>query len=123
MKKYTIGLITGALLAVSAMMFIGATNQNKNLGDITVNSIGVVNNDGKPVAVLTASENGGMLGISNNDGKPVAGINADEDGGNFWIYNKHNKQVVALQSNKNLDGAIGLYDRYGDLGWGETGKQ
>ena len=24
MKKYTIGLITGALLAVSAMMFIGA---------------------------------------------------------------------------------------------------
>jgi len=39
------------------------------------------------------------------------------------IYNKHNKQVVALQSNKNLDGAIGLYDRYGDLGWGETGKQ
>ena len=29
MKKYTIGLITGALLAVSAMMFMGA--QNKNL--------------------------------------------------------------------------------------------
>ena len=26
MKKYTIGLITGALLAVSAMMFIGAQN-------------------------------------------------------------------------------------------------
>ena len=39
MKKYTIGLITGALLAVSAMMFMGA--QNKNLGDITVNSITV----------------------------------------------------------------------------------
>jgi antitoxin component YwqK of YwqJK toxin-antitoxin module len=29
MKKYTIGLITGALLAVSVMMFMGA--QNKNL--------------------------------------------------------------------------------------------
>ena len=29
MKKYTIGLITGALLAISAMMFMGA--QNKNL--------------------------------------------------------------------------------------------
>ena len=26
MKKYTIGLITGALLAVSAMMFMGAQN-------------------------------------------------------------------------------------------------
>ena len=31
MKKYTIGLITGALLAISVMMFMGA--QNKNLGD------------------------------------------------------------------------------------------
>ena len=123
MKKYTIGLITGALLAVSAMMFIGATNQNKNLGDITVNSIGVVNNDGKPVAILTASENGGMLGIYNNDGKTVAVLTAEENGGSLEIYNKHNKQVVALQSNKNLDGAIGLYDRYGDHGWSRSGKQ
>ena len=40
MKRYTIGLITGALLAISAMMFIGA--QNKNLGDITVNSIKIL---------------------------------------------------------------------------------
>jgi len=31
MKQYTIGLITGALLAVSAMMFMEA--QNKNLGN------------------------------------------------------------------------------------------
>ena len=64
-----------------------------------------------------------MLGIYNNDGKTVAVLTAEENGGSLEIYNKHNKQVVALQSNKNLDGAIGLYDRYGDLGWGETGKQ
>jgi len=32
MKRYTIGLITGALLTASAFMFMGA--QNKNLGDI-----------------------------------------------------------------------------------------
>jgi|TARA_B100002003_G_scaffold215120_1_gene213763 hypothetical protein len=30
MKKYTIGLITGALLAVSAMMFMGATQSNRD---------------------------------------------------------------------------------------------
>jgi len=37
MKNYTIGLITGALLGISAMMFMGA--QNKNLGDITADAI------------------------------------------------------------------------------------
>ena len=31
MKKYTIGLITGTLLALSAMMFMGAQNNNGNL--------------------------------------------------------------------------------------------
>jgi len=56
MKKYTIGLITGALLAVSAMMFMGA--QNKNLGDITVNSK-TVKDDG----------DGGFIKTYNADGE------------------------------------------------------
>jgi hypothetical protein len=34
MKKYTIGLITGALLAVSAMMFMGAKNALYNIDDV-----------------------------------------------------------------------------------------
>ena len=143
MRKYTIGLITGALLAVSAMMFMGS--QKKNMGHIVVNSIYVANEDGNTVAKLFAGEEGGFLRIYNNDGNTVAalaageyggileiynndeklaaGITADENGGNLEIYNKHKKQVATLQSNKNNDGAIGLYDRYGDLGWGETGKQ
>ena len=32
MKKYTIGLITGALLAVSAMMFMGANTIDNQVG-------------------------------------------------------------------------------------------
>ena len=104
-------------------MFIGATNQNKNLGHITVNSIEVVNNDGKTVVFLIADENGGRLDISNNDSKPVAVLNADENGGVLNIYNKHEKQVVSLQSNKNLDGGIYLFDRYGEFGWDKSGKQ
>ena len=171
MKQYAIGLISGALLSISAMMFIGATNQNKNLGDITVNSIRVVNHDGEVVgrfgadesggwlaiynndskiaALLLAGENGGWLAffnndgkavggfgadesaderggwlaIYNNDGKTVAGLSAGEDGGSLNIYNKHEKKVATLQSNKNLDGAIYLFDRYGEIGWAKTGKQ
>ena len=34
MKKYTIGLITGALLAISAMMFMGAQYTNYDIDDV-----------------------------------------------------------------------------------------
>ena len=112
MKKYTIGLITGALLAVSAMMFIGA--QNKNLGDITVNSITVkddgnggfiktLNADGKETAYLGTAEGGGALLIHNMDGELIAGFGASPDNGK--------------------DGAAILFDRYGDIGWTASGKK
>ena len=160
-------VIIGVLATVLIIVSMGATNQDENLGDIVVNSIEVVNengktaamlivtesggnlgifnndgktaailnaaepggdlrifnNDGKPAAGLIATESGGNLGIFNNDGKPAAGLNADEYGGNLRIFNKHEKKVATLQANKNSDGAIGLYDRYGDLGWAESGKQ
>ena len=48
MKRYTIGLITGILLTASAFMFMGA--QNKNLGDVVVNSITVNDSDGNTSA-------------------------------------------------------------------------
>ena len=138
-------VLIGVLCTTLVFVIIGAKSQDKNLGDITVNSIEVVNNDGKVVvglssdedggtlmlynndgtsaAGLIAAEDGGGLGIFNNDGKLVAGLNAAENGGLLDIYNKHEKRVATLQANKNSDGLIGLYDRYGDFGWGESGKQ
>ncbi len=69
MKQYTIGLITGALLAVSAMMFMGS--QNKNLGDIVVNSITVLDNG-----------NGGFIKTFNKHEVLTGyfGTNIDNDG-------------------------------------------
>jgi hypothetical protein len=160
-------VIIGVLATVLIIVSMGATNQDENLGDIVVNSIevvnengktaamliadesggglgifnndgkpaamliadesggglGIYNNDGKPAAILIVNESGGYLGIYNNDGKPAAILNAAEYGGNLRIFNKHEKKVATLQANKNSDGAIGLYDRYGDLGWAESGKQ
>ena len=116
-------VIVGVLATVLIIVSMGATNQDENLGDIVVNSIKVVNENGKLAAILNADESGVGFGIYNNDGKSAVILNADETGGGLWIYNKHEKQVVALQANKNSDGAIGLYDRYGDPGWAKTGRQ
>ena len=55
MKKYTIGLITGALLAVSAMMFMGVTQSNNDY-DYEIDSKGnhflYDNNNGRIIEIL-----------------------------------------------------------------------
>ena len=134
MKRYAIGLITGALLAISAMMFMGA--QNKNLGDITVNSI-TVKNDG----------NGGFISISNSDGKERIYLGTHKSGrGWLHIYNSDGKERIYLgngtkgyglytfNNDRNGTGFFGsnypgrhgkvvLYDGYGGVGWSESGGQ
>jgi len=134
MKKYTIGLITGALLAISAMMFMGA--QNKNLGDITVNSITVTddgsggfirtyNPDGKQTAYLGTGEGGNGVMITNNaDGKETAFLGTGKKGGGkLHTYNKHGVMTGGFGTNTENDGIAVLYDRYGDIGWSASGKK
>ena len=134
MKRYAIGLITGALLAVSAMMCMGA--QNKNLGDITVNSITVLddgnggfittyNADGKETVFLGTGEGGvGFLQTYNADGIKTSYLGtAVEGSGKLQTYNKHEVLVGYFGSNTDGDGIAVLYDRYGDIGWGVDGKQ
>ena len=45
MKKYTIGLITGVLLGISAMMFIGASISDNEVGRYQISSTGGVEAD------------------------------------------------------------------------------
>jgi len=66
MKRYTIGLATGALLAVSAMMFMGS--QNKNLGNITANSITIINENGKDAVLIGSSNGAGIIMLNKPDG-------------------------------------------------------
>ena len=137
MKKYTIGLITGALLAVSAMMFIGA--QNKNLGDITVKSIKIRDGSGT-MALLTSRylslgrENAMIMIVCEDDGGTITTYNADgketvylgtggEGGGHLRTYNKHEVTTGYFGTNTDNDGIAILNDRYGDEGWGASGKQ
>ena len=82
MKRYTIGLITGALLTASAFMFMGA--QNKNLGDVVVNSIRVNDSDGNTSAYfgnLASSDSidasASLMFYSNNEIVSVIGVEQD----------------------------------------------
>ena len=159
-KSVIIGILGTILVFVS----IGATD--KNLGDITVSSIAVVDENGKLVGSFSSNEyggnlrightngklvstfssdkNGASLMISNTDGKLSGVFSSDEDGGSLAIfnsdeklaavlsprgggllkvYNKHGEQVGYFGVNKDQDGMITLSDRYGDTGWGESGKK
>jgi hypothetical protein len=85
MKQYFSGFITAICLSISFIMF--TASQSKNLGDITVNSIRVVDN-----------ENGGFITTYNEEGKITAYIGSvDGGGGKVAAYNKNNVQF-SIQS-------------------------
>lgn len=95
----------------------------------SVNGKGVLNicnicsKEQKLVAELSSSNGEGYLTIFSKEGKPAAILGSLEGEGSLGIYNKHNKEVASIQANKVNDGMIALYDRYGDFGWGMTGKK
>ena len=82
MKNYTIGLVTGILLTASALMFMGA-NQ-KDLGDIVVNSITVNDSDGNISAYFgkqasndSINASASLMFYSNNEMVSVIGVEQD----------------------------------------------
>ena len=135
MKKYTIGLITGALLAVSAMMFMGA--QNKNLGDITVTSIKALNDDGDmvgffgslndrgalalsragnslPEIILVLEDAGGTIGTCNADGKETVYLGNGEGGNGFLTTNNADgKKTAYLGTGEDGIGLLGTFNADG----------
>ena len=129
-KSVIIGILGTILVFVS----IGATD--KNLGDITVNSITVMddgsggfistlNADGKQTSYLgTAAEGGGQLRTYNADGTQTSYLGTAEEGFGFLTTNnKHGVRVGYFGSGNSQDGLIGVFDRYGDIGWTADGKK
>ena len=153
MNDYTKGILTGASLILCLFMLVSAKSQSKNLGDITVKSISVLNNrggaviwigsspnddgylvtyngDGKKTAYLGTGESGdGILNTFNSDGKLTAYLGTTEGGGgHLRTYNKHEVMIGYFGTGDNgetiiQDGMATLHDRYGEIGWGETGKK
>ena len=106
----------------------------------------IYNDDGKQTASLGTNPDGGLIQIFNNDGQETAGLGTNTNGGILQTFNNHgvltgyfgtsvsdfgiiktfNSQGVRTAyfgTSTENDGIILLYDRYGDDGWGMTGKQ
>ncbi|MBL7013125.1 MAG: hypothetical protein ISR83_01775 [Candidatus Marinimicrobia bacterium] len=118
-KSFIIGVLSATLFFV----VVGAdekpieANDNQmvegNLGDIVVNSITVLD-DG----------HGGYISTYNQDGKRTIYIGTGENrNGYISTFNKMEEPTTYLGTNKELDGVVVLNDRYGDLGWSQSGKQ
>ena len=98
-------------------------------GEGEVGIIKTYNADGKKTCYLgTGESGGGMIATSNEDGKETCYLGKGKGGdGLFTLSNNKGNIVVsmgALYNEKhNADGFINLFDRYGDFGWGQSGKQ
>ena len=103
MNDYTKGILTGASLILCFFMFVSAKSQSKNLGDVTVDSITVLNADGNWAVRLRSSNNSA--------------------GGYLSTYNKHGIETAYLGTNLLNDGVAFLRDLYGDVGWEVSGKK
>jgi len=117
-------VIIGILGTVLVFTLLGANRKKEaRFNTITAKNIEIINPKGIPVAVLRGTEEGGGVVIRNKEGKTVAVMGAKGRGALDIYNNQLNKRVVSIQANKAHDGAIYLYDRYGEPGWAMSGKR
>ena len=93
------------------------------VGDDGGGQLRTYNADGIETVLLGTGKYGGIA-TSNTDGKRTAFLGTDLEGFGFLeTNNKHGVRVGYFGSGKSNDGMALLYDRYGDTGWGESGKK
>ena len=104
-------LCIGFLSATIIFILVGA--KQKNLGDIVVNSITIMD-DGY----------GGFITAYNEDQKRTLYLGTgEENNGYIQTYNKFEQPTGYIGTNKDMDGIIVLNDRYGELGWSRSARK
>ena len=108
LKSFLIGVMSTALFFVMT-----GFDENGNLGDIVVNSI-TIQDDG----------HGGFITAYNQDQKRTLYLGTGkEENGYVQTYNKYDEPTAYIGSNRDMDGVIVLNDRYGALGYSQSGKK
>ena len=106
-KSFLIGVLSTILF----FLLLGA-EKDDNLGDIIVNSITILD-DG----------HGGFITAFNQDQKRTLYLGTGEEkNGYVQTYNKYEQATAYIGSNRDMDGVIVLNDRYGALGYSQSGK-
>ena len=119
MKQYFTGFFTAVCLTASVFIFMGT--QNKNLGDIVVNSISIKSENGE------TNIYDGYIQTNNADGKLTAYLGTGESGGgHVQTFNADGKLTTYLGTGNNSGGHVQTHNADGKqtayLGTGESGS-
>ena len=107
-KSFLIGMLITTLFFV-----LSGFEDSSNLCDIVVNSI-TIKDDG----------HGGFITAYNQDQKRTLYLGTGKnENGYVQTYNKYEQPTAYIGSNRDLDGVMVLNDRYGALGFSQSGKK
>ena len=111
-KSALIGFLGSCLLFI-LVAADEKVSSDATFGDITVNSI-TIKDDG----------HGGFITAYNQDQKRTLYLGTGKDANGYvQTYNKYEEPTAYIGSNRDMDGVIVLSDRYGALGYTQTGKK
>ena len=113
MNKIDIKSLMIGILGTILFFVLNGAEEDDNLGDIVVNSI-TIQDDGL----------GGFITAYNQDQKRTLYLGTGkEQNGYVQTYNKYEQPTAYIGSNRDLDGVMVLNDRYGALGFSQSGKK
>jgi len=116
MKQYFTGFFTAFCLTASAFLFMGA--QNKTLGDVTVKSLKVVDDEGSDVVTLASYKLGGFIWVWNNKGSQVVELSVDGNNGGYVRANNgagDRKVEVRAGGNDSSGGLLETFNANGEM--------
>lgn len=107
-------LMIGILFTIIIFLAIGATSQNNNMGNITVTSVNVVDENDNVVGLLTGNKGEGALILKNRKNESAIYLICYEEGGNLITNNMLGKLTISLGTDDNGYGKMKIGNKEGE---------